>query len=96
MTEESVGVSQLTAAIADQMMCPVCEHTGFVCKAVMLDDERMIEIRCRRCGAGEAIAMGSIISQTVPPTFCTTKGCPGDPRYAAPGRGHIEGCSYPW
>lgn len=27
--------------------------------------------------------------------FCSTEGCPGDARYAAPGRGHVEGCVYP-
>lgn len=26
---------------------------------------------------------------------CTTPGCPGDPNYAAPGRSHREGCTYP-
>jgi hypothetical protein len=26
---------------------------------------------------------------------CTTEGCPGDGRYAAPGRGHVEECTYP-
>lgn len=26
---------------------------------------------------------------------CPTDGCPGDGRYAAPGRGHIEGCTSP-
>lgn len=26
---------------------------------------------------------------------CTTDGCDGDARYAAPGRGHIDGCRYP-
>ncbi len=26
---------------------------------------------------------------------CPTDGCPGDVRYAAPGRGHIDGCTYP-
>lgn len=26
---------------------------------------------------------------------CTTPGCSGDWRYAAPGRGHAEGCRYP-
>lgn len=27
---------------------------------------------------------------------CTTPGCGGDYRYAAPGRNHIEGCQYPF
>ena len=27
--------------------------------------------------------------------ICPTPNCPGDARYAAPGRGHIEGCTYP-
>jgi hypothetical protein len=26
---------------------------------------------------------------------CTTKGCPGDGRYASPGRGHVAVCPYP-
>lgn len=26
---------------------------------------------------------------------CPTLGCRGDERYAAPGRGHIDGCTYP-
>jgi hypothetical protein len=26
---------------------------------------------------------------------CPTLGCGGDPRYAAPGRGHVPGCKYP-
>lgn len=26
---------------------------------------------------------------------CQTEGCPGDGRYAAPGRGHREGCRWP-
>lgn len=26
---------------------------------------------------------------------CPTLGCGGDPRYAAPGRGHVPGCRYP-
>jgi hypothetical protein len=26
---------------------------------------------------------------------CTTPGCRGDARYAAPGRGHVAGCTYP-
>ena len=26
---------------------------------------------------------------------CTTPGCPGDPRYASPGRGHLDVCPYP-
>lgn len=26
---------------------------------------------------------------------CPTPRCRGDERYAAPGRGHIEGCTYP-
>ena len=29
------------------------------------------------------------------PERCTTPGCGGDVRYAAPGRSHIEGCTYP-
>jgi len=27
--------------------------------------------------------------------ICPTPNCPGDARYASPGRRHIEGCSYP-
>lgn len=26
---------------------------------------------------------------------CVTPGCPGDGRYSAPGRGHVEGCRHP-
>lgn len=26
---------------------------------------------------------------------CSTPGCPGDPRYPAPGRGHLSTCHYP-
>lgn len=26
---------------------------------------------------------------------CTTPTCPGDPRYASPGRGHLDVCTYP-
>lgn len=26
---------------------------------------------------------------------CATDGCPGDGRYAPPGRGHVEGCTGP-
>lgn len=26
---------------------------------------------------------------------CPTLGCGGDPRYAAPGRGHVPGCTHP-
>lgn len=26
---------------------------------------------------------------------CPSLGCGGDPRYAAPGRGHVPGCKYP-
>lgn len=26
---------------------------------------------------------------------CTTPTCPGDPRYASPGRGHLPECPYP-
>jgi len=26
---------------------------------------------------------------------CATPGCPGDGRYSAPGRGHVEGCRHP-
>src|SRR5690606_32346728 len=29
------------------------------------------------------------------PDPCDTPGCPGDSRYPAPGRGHVEGCKYP-
>lgn len=29
-------------------------------------------------------------------TNCTTPGCDGDARYAAPGRRHITGCTYPF
>lgn len=30
------------------------------------------------------------------PVFsCPTEGCEGDTRYAAPGRGHIQECTYP-
>lgn len=28
------------------------------------------------------------------PSACTTTGCGGDPRYAPPGRGHVDGCQY--
>lgn len=31
----------------------------------------------------------------VTPASCPTEGCPGDVRYAAPGRGHVVGCGYP-
>lgn len=27
---------------------------------------------------------------------CNTEGCTGDTRYAAPGRGHVEGCTHPF
>jgi hypothetical protein len=30
-----------------------------------------------------------------PEISCSTAGCWGDPFYAAPGRGHVEGCTYP-
>lgn len=26
---------------------------------------------------------------------CPTLGCGGDPNFAAPGRGHVEGCTHP-
>jgi hypothetical protein len=26
---------------------------------------------------------------------CPTLGCGGDPNYAAPGRGHVDGCTHP-
>lgn len=29
------------------------------------------------------------------PHRCSTPGCDGDERYAAPGRGHIDGCRHP-
>ena len=29
------------------------------------------------------------------PLECWTPGCNGDPRYAAPGRGHVSGCEWP-
>lgn len=27
--------------------------------------------------------------------MCSTLGCPGDPHYSAPGRGHLPGCEHP-
>lgn len=27
---------------------------------------------------------------------CSTPECPGDGRYAAPGRGHLDACRFPW
>lgn len=40
---------------------------------------------------------GQIERLTAPPTkwSCSTPGCPGDGRYAAPGRGHLGECRFP-
>lgn len=55
----------------------------------------------RRWFAGEATEdeMADVVKRHVYAMLpddrgCPTEGCKGDPRYAAPGRGHIEECRY--
>jgi hypothetical protein len=40
-------------------------------------------------------ACGQLTPRAQPIEPCTTPGCPGDGRYGAPGRGHVEGCRFP-
>lgn len=46
------------------------------------------ESRCLLCGKPEAA------HRMKHPYPCPTEGCPGNSRYAPPGRGHIDGCTY--
>jgi hypothetical protein len=54
----------------------------------------------RRWFAGEATEaeMQDVVRRylyaQLPDHGCPTEGCKGDARYAAPGRGHIEGCTH--
>lgn len=36
-----------------------------------------------------------VVDKMQPDLGCPTEGCKGDVRYAAPGRGHREGCTHP-
>lgn len=55
----------------------------------------------QRWWAGEATeeelqdVMGRHFYARLPDLGCPTKGCKGDPRYAAPGRRHLGDCTYP-
>ena len=40
------------------------------------------------------LAVALAVSQMKNRYPCPTEGCPGDGRYAAPGRGHRDGCQY--
>lgn len=48
-----------------------------------------------REGFDAVLLVGMIQDEKPVPVPCTTQGCPGDGRYAAPGKGHMTGCRYP-
>jgi len=55
---------------------------------------------CPSCGQdGFEVRFGIGLDAATPPARrsipCSTEGCDGDGRYAAPGRGHAEGCTHP-
>lgn len=65
------------------------------CSCPRIDGYRIRSISCPVHGADDLLVKQQRDLERPPYRGCPTRDCPGDTRYAAPGRHHLPGCEYP-
>jgi hypothetical protein len=86
-----VRVDKLRAVLADPDA--VANHNAAIAAKAWSQGKHSDHTPTCRFGDGDCICPNPY--RTTEGATCTTAGCPGDARYAAPGRGHIDGCTHP-